>query len=76
MKENNTIELTVKRTANEMEVSIIQMLADGLRPKDISKKIGKSTKTVEYRIDQLKKAYGCGSYVGLVVLFFRNNLIK
>ena len=58
------------------EISIVQMMGDGLSTSEIAKKLDKSARTIETQTYQLRKRFGCRSSIGLIVLFFRNKLIK
>jgi len=58
------------------DISIVQMLADDLTPKEIAGKIFLSVRTVETRIFKLRQTFECRSVRGLIVLFFREGLIK
>ena len=66
--------LVSKTVRNEIE--LVQMLADDYTPKEISLKLKQSARTVEGKIQVLRKTFECKSVRGLIVLFFREGLIK
>lgn len=61
---------------DEREIQIVQCLSNELKPKDIAKLIEEREVVVVRWISELRAKYSCKSYVGLVSLFFRNNLIS
>jgi len=56
--------------------TIVQMVANEKTPAEIGKELGLSPRTIETTTYQLRKKFGFRSSIGLVVLFFRNKLIK
>jgi DNA-binding CsgD family transcriptional regulator len=74
IKENGG--LVLQKKVAESDIVLAQMLADECSPKEIAAKLKISHRTVEKRIYTLKNAYGCRGRAGLLVLFFRNGLIK
>ncbi len=63
---------TVKKT----EIDIVQHLANDLRPYDIAEKTGLTKRTIDTYIFELRNKFDCRSVTGIVVLFFREGLIK
>ena len=68
--------IPIKRIPTEKEIELVQMLANDLSAKDISKKRGLTEKTIHAEISKTLKAYGCTGRMSLLVLFFRNGLVK
>lgn len=69
------VDYLIKETVKE-EIAIVQMMGDGKTSAEIAKALGKSYRTIETTTYQLRKRFGCRSSIGLIVLFFRNKLIK
>jgi hypothetical protein len=61
------------------DISLVQLLADDLRPKSISNcrdDMQYSPRTIEKEILRLRTTFDCKTVGGLVALFYRNKLIK
>ena len=69
------VDYLIGETVKE-EIAIVQMMGDGFTTAQIAKKLKKSARTIETQTYQLRKRFGCRSSIGLIVLFFRNKLIK
>jgi len=61
---------------SKKDVAIIQMVANEKSSVEIGKELGLSPRTIETMTYQLRKKFEFRSSIGLVVLFFRNKLIK
>ena len=75
----DTVKVRVKRKAIlvlKRDVDMMQLIANQTSREDIGKVFGVKKRTVEDRIYNLCGAIGCRSEVGVLVLFFRNGLIK
>ncbi len=58
------------------DIAIVQMVANEKSSVEIGKELGLSPRTIETITYQLRKKFKFRSSIGLVVLFFRNKLIK
>ena len=58
------------------DIAIVQMVANEKTSVEIGKELGLSPRTIETITYQLRKKFEFRSSIGLVVLFFRNKLIK
>jgi DNA-binding NarL/FixJ family response regulator len=78
MSESPEISVTPsnKIVISERDVDFVQMTVDGGTRQDIAKKWGISKRTVEQRFCDLQKMVAVKNTVGLVAVFFRNNLVK
>ena len=61
---------------SKKDVAIIQMVANEKSSVEIGKELGLSPRTIETMTYQLRKKFKFRSSIGLVVLFYRNKLIK
>lgn len=75
MKGKMMIRLEAEVEVMPSEIELVKMISNSLRPKDIAEKMGLNTRQVENRIFNLRKKYKVGTPIGLVMLFYRNNLI-
>ncbi len=75
MAKKTIITVVSEKEVVQEDVDMVQMIANGLRAKDIAEKTGRNIRTVEAKIFTLKKKYNAPNPAGLVMLFFRNNLI-
>jgi DNA-binding NarL/FixJ family response regulator len=57
--------IRIEKEATEKEITLVQMLADEMRPKDIASKWKVSHRTVESYILSIKKTFGCFSEINL-----------
>lgn len=64
------------KVATEKEIALVQQLAEDKSVMDIGKAIGMGHRSVETKLESMRKKFGCRSSKGLVTLFFRNQLIK
>lgn len=76
MKREKTITLVMKETVTDEEISLVKMIANNMRAKDIAEKTGETTAAIESRLHTLKRKYKTPTPAGLVMLFSRNNLIQ
>ena len=76
MSDKTIIKLEADVEVKPDEVALVKLIADSLRPKEIAEKMGLNTRQVENRIFNLRKKYKVGTPVGLVMLFYRNQLIQ
>jgi len=60
----------------DKEIKLVQLLANGMRSKEIALNTGISVRTVESNLDRLRLKTGCKSLPELVATFFRNKLIE
>ena len=60
----------------DYEKSLVQLTAEGNTPTEIAKALGKTRRTIETQTYHLRKRFECRSSIGLIVLFYRNKLIK
>lgn len=58
------------------QIKLVQMLANDYRAKDIAKKLSVGVVCIQNRISNLREIFESRSYIGLVVLFFKNGLVK
>ena len=70
------IDVVYKKQPTDREIELVQLLANEYTVKDIAEMKEKKDRTMEYEVDMLKRAFGCRTTIGLVVLFYRNGLIK
>jgi len=66
----------ILRTLVVRDLEIVQLLANDLRPKEIAEQLNVSPRSIEGRILAIRNVFSCNSVAGLVVLFFRNKIIK
>lgn len=75
MSEKRIIKIQVDREVTDKDVALVQGLADGKTAKEIAETTDQNLRTVEAQLATLKKKYFVKSPVGLVILFYRNELI-
>lgn len=63
------------KTASQLEVEIMQLIANDLQMPQVAKETGMSYRQLEGKLRRLRARFGCKSTIGLLALFFRNNLI-
>jgi DNA-binding NarL/FixJ family response regulator len=63
-------------TIAERDNKILQLLSEGKTTKEIEAKVGRSDRTVQYRIDVLKAAYGAENIPHLIKIAMQKNIIK
>lgn len=68
--------VSVEVGVTQEAIEIVYGLSIGLRPKDIAEKLELSNRTVEARIDLLRKDYKCHTPAHLVGVFIRNKIIN
>lgn len=73
---NKVLTRQTGETVTDKEVYIVQLLANGMRSREIGLKTGKSQRTIEATLDRLRLKTGCKSLPELVATFFRNKLIE
>ncbi len=61
---------------SRQDIAIVQMVANEKTSVEIGKELDLSPRTIETITYQLRKKFEFRSSIGLVVLFFRNKLIK
>lgn len=71
----STVTLSVTKEVTPEAIEIVKSLSLGLRAKDIGDKMEMSSRTVEAKIDLLKKDYGAVTHSHLVGIFIRNKII-
>lgn len=63
-------------TVNLRDIEVVNLLANDLRPFNIAKELGVGVRNIESIILKLRNKFECKSVAGLVVIFFRNGIIK
>lgn len=62
--------------AGKMDTQIIAYLVEGLSPQEIGKRLNRSPRTIESRLQDLRKTYGATSTYQIIGIFFHNGWIK
>lgn len=70
-----SIPKTVNVRISEIQVKIVQMLSNGLRPKEIAAQLKCSDRNIESHIQRLTFIFDLKSAAHLVAFFIRNNII-
>lgn len=71
-----SIRVVVDRTFTDKEIVLMRMLIDGSSREEIAIVLQKSKRTIEAKIDRLRKEFQCKSVVHLAAFFLRNKLIE
>jgi len=58
------------------KLKILQMMADDVPRKQITDHFKLSSRTIEYRLDTMKKSFECESVPALIAKLFRRGLLK
>jgi len=67
---------TTERSISDYSVSLVQLIADGFKVSEISKKVKVNRRTLEQHIEKIKIEYAAKNSCNLVAIFLRNKLIK
>lgn len=76
MQKSKTLTLQVTTEIHQEAIDIVNHLSYGLRPAQIAGKMNFGRRTIEFKIDQLRKDYGCLTASHLVAVFIRNKIIE
>lgn len=63
-------------SVNERRIKILQLLADGRTPAEISVEIGLTRILIFKELDRMKDAWGAGTTVEVVIMAERKGLLK
>jgi DNA-binding NarL/FixJ family response regulator len=76
MKDTKAVAIINYKAISENDVTLVQMMADGMIGCEISVHFKVSDRTVESWTSKLRKSLGVKNSYGLIALFFRQGLIK
>ena len=73
---NNVITRKTGVEVTENEIELVQMVANGHRAASIGAKMGKSRRTIESKLDNLRRKTGSETVPELIANFMRAKLIN
>jgi len=76
MKEKETT-VKVEHSVTDFDKKVVQLLSAGKSVKEVAKELSlRDVRKLQFRVDTLRTALGCGNVAELVATFLRNKLIN